>query len=179
MAGGVIAEAASSPQGSPHFDKTRSPKAQTKLLSNWQNIVAGIVAFMIFAGGLTLWQQMVSVSPARQALYKLVGIDLNPLGLEFASVRTRARPESDGAVLVVEGSIKNVTGTMVTIPAVHVAMRAADGRVTSSWDYQPKQRQLEAGGTLTFVTETKNPPQNTHDIKLNFTGRSPAGGGLN
>lgn len=157
-------------------EPTGKPK---KRLPIWQNIAAGVVAFTIFAGGLMMWQKIISVAPAMQTLYSLVGTAPNPRGLEFASVKTKARPGSDGAILVVEGLIKNVTTSAVELPAVHVAMRAADGQEISSWLYQPDKQSLEAGETFEFLTEMNNPPQNARDIKLKFTNRSQQDGSVN
>jgi len=157
-------------------EPTGKPK---KRPPNWQNIVAGVVAFTIFAGGLMMWQKIISVTPAIQVLYNLVGIAPNPRGLEFASVKTKARPGSNGAILVVEGLIKNVTTSAVELPAVLVAMRTADGQEISSWLYQPDKQSLEAGETFEFLTEMNNPPQNARDIKLKFTNRSQQDGSVN
>ncbi len=148
-----------------------SERRKPAFRNKWLNIAAVIGAIMIFGGGLVVRDRVVSVIPSLASLYKLAGITVNSRGLEFTSVKTKTELKNNENVLVVEGTIKNVSGDSVDIPAVRLLMRTESKQDIYAWFHEPDQLRLEAGKTMMFSTRLNGPPLGVRDIHLKFTDR--------
>ncbi len=114
--------------------------------------------------------QVVSVIPALGSLYKLAGINVKQHGLEFSGVTSRAERNENGAILVVEGFIRNTSQRPTMVPPVRVAMRGTNKQKISSWLFQPGRKVLSSGEEFRFSATMNNPPVKIHSVQLRFDG---------
>jgi len=138
----------------------------------WRNIAVAVGVIIVAGGGLLIGTNTLSVEPSIAGLYKLAGINLNSPSLRFEAVTTRRDQLTEGNVLIVEGTIKNISNDPVRVPAVRLQTRGATKANLSGWTYEPAQIKLKAGNSMKFSTRLYGPPDNVQDILLEFTTRS-------
>lgn len=109
-----------------------------------------------------------SVFPDLASLYELAGIPVNLRGLDFHDVETSETIESGVPVLVVTGSIENVSNKTVEVPRVRLAVRATNGREIYVWTAMPSKPQLAAGDVLPFTAQLASPPAGGRDVSVRF-----------
>lgn len=88
--------------------------------------LAGVFAALMAAGWL-FRVDVVDRFPRAAAAYAMVGVPVNPTGLEFEAVRARASANDPGLVMV-SGALRNVREREVVAPPVRVALLDAQGR---------------------------------------------------
>jgi predicted Zn finger-like uncharacterized protein len=69
---------------------------------------------------------VVDALPRTASAYAAVGLDVNPVGLDFEAISARAAPEDPGKV-VVSGAVRNVREDEREVPVIRVALLDADG----------------------------------------------------
>ncbi|MTI18429.1 DUF3426 domain-containing protein [Rhodobacteraceae bacterium RKSG542] len=115
--------------------------------------------------------ELVRAYPELAELYQLVGIEINLRGLVFKDLRTFREYEETSEILVVEGTIENITGKTNPIPAVRLSLRSQDLQEIYAWTIEPKEAHLDPGATTRFRTRLVSPPERAADIQLRFVGR--------
>jgi hypothetical protein len=133
-----------------------------------------IIAAEVLAIGAMVWwrNDVVRAMPPSAELYRLVGLPINLRGLAFADLRA-TREEHDGVeVLVIEGTVENVTGSTVGVPRLRFALRDGEQAELMSWTAPPDRARLDAGQALPFRTRLAAPPMNGSDILVRFLNRA-------
>lgn len=125
-------------------------------------------AIIILGSGIFLRDDVVSVIPAMTGLYKMAGIDVNSQGLQFAEITTSTEVLNGRTVLRVEGVIRNMSTSYIAVPALWLQMRTAEKQNIDGWIFRPEQKNLNAGNSMKFTTRLNGPPENVHDIQLEF-----------
>ncbi|HEX7007092.1 MAG TPA: DUF3426 domain-containing protein [Alphaproteobacteria bacterium] len=139
------------------------------VLLAWLLFFAMVVA--IVAGFYRFRQQFVDLWPPAVQLYELFDIDVVPppgYGLRI-EVGEQSRVVEDGAsVLVIKGTVANVSDRPRQVARIQGTMFDAAGRPTQSWDFAPNKEILAAGETIAFETRVKNPAPTATRFELNF-----------
>ncbi|WP_068084195.1 MJ0042-type zinc finger domain-containing protein [Polycladidibacter stylochi] len=115
---------------------------------------------------------VVKTYPDLASLYQLAGISVNTRGLSFDGLRTFREYDGGQPVLVVEGSIENVSEKPVPVPAILLSMRAQDQRELTAWSVVPHAKQLAPGQRTRFRTRLAKPSDMAADIQLRFITRN-------
>jgi predicted Zn finger-like uncharacterized protein len=111
--------------------------------------------------------QVVELYPRTAAAYAAVGAPVNPVGLEFASVRARPA-RSDPAQVLVSGALRNVRDRPVAAPVVRIALLDGEGREIGHQMLTVPGPPIEPGAVLGFATLAPDPEARVADIGVAF-----------
>jgi hypothetical protein len=133
-----------------------------------------IIAAEFLAIGAIMWwrNDVVRAMPPSASLFRLVGLPINLRGLGFADLRATQEEHDGVAVLVIEGTIENVTGSTVGVPRLRFALRDATQAELMSWTAPPDRGRLDAGQALPFRSRLAAPPTDGSDILVRFLNRA-------
>jgi len=128
------------------------------------------LAVSMFVVVLVAHQPIVRLVPDLASAYKLIGLDVNLRGLSFQKLQTFREFDDGSPVLVVEGTVVNMTNGIKSIPKIRLALRGTDAQEIYAWTVEPAAKRLRANGTVRFRTRIAAPPDSAADIHLRFIG---------
>jgi len=140
--------------------------------SNMAAIMAWLVTAIVFVGlvvsGVLFRNQVVSVWPESAKAYKLVGLDVNRFGLDFADIDAKRTFEGTMPILVITGTVRNTSDG--TQPGSHVRIGLRDERGAEVADLVAPLdvNALAPGQMAQFETRLENPPVDAFDLELSF-----------
>lgn len=131
------------------------------------------LAIALAAAGLavSLRETIVANFPDLASLYKLAGMEVNLRGLVFQKLDTLREMDNGQPVLVIEGSIQNVSPDTRAVPALRLALRSDDQQEIYAWAIEPRADSLAPGETLRFRSRLATPPDQAADLMVRFTDR--------
>ena len=146
-------------------------------LSRLPTLILALVAANTVLMG---WRMdIVRLLPQTASFYSAVGLPVNLRGLAFEGIKM-SKEEQDGMpVLVVEGSITNVTRRAAEVPRIRLAVRNERKNEIYSWTTQPQRSILGPGETLPFRARLASPPAETRDVMVRFFTRRDVVAGIN
>lgn len=153
--------------------RKRRPKVVRKLRRkvDWRRAalpvtLIGLVA--VFAGLIAGRAKVVRALPQTAPLFAAIGLPVNLRGLAFEDVKTTSETSDDVKVLVVEGTIANVSGGAAEVPRLRFAVRNAAGVEVYNWTAQPSRSILGPGEKLEFRSRLASPPADSHEVTVRF-----------
>jgi predicted Zn finger-like uncharacterized protein len=118
------------------------------------------------------WRQaVVKHLPQTASLFAMLGMPVNLRGLEFIGVKSTGEFHDGMMVLVVEGTIVNVTRQTLDVPRLRFAMRNAAGHEVYAWTALPGKTQLASGEGLPFKSRLASPPPDGKEVIVRFFNR--------
>jgi predicted Zn finger-like uncharacterized protein len=118
------------------------------------------------------WRQaVVRQLPQTASLFAMLGMPVNLRGLEFVSVKSTGEFHDGMMVLVVEGTIVNVTRQTLDVPRLRFAMRNGAGHEVYAWTALPAKTQLASGEALPFKSRLASPPTDGKEVIVRFFNR--------
>jgi predicted Zn finger-like uncharacterized protein len=133
------------------------------------------VLIAAFAGALVavlfFRVEVVRVAPQTASLFAAVGLPVNLRGIEFQNVRTTGEVHEGVPVLIVEGSIANVTNRTVEVPRLRFALRSRAGHEVYAWTTVTGRSTLGPGESAAFRTRLASPPSEGRDVVVRFFNR--------
>jgi predicted Zn finger-like uncharacterized protein len=144
------------------------------------SLPAVILILLAANAGLLAWRaDIVRLLPQTASVYAAVGLPVNLRGLAFENIRM-SRIDQDGVgVLVVEGSIVNVTGRPIEVPRLRLAVRNEAKHEIYAWTALPTRSILAPGDALPFRSRLASPPADAREVEVRFFSRRDAVAGLN
>jgi predicted Zn finger-like uncharacterized protein len=138
-----------------------------------------IVGLIGILAALVTWRgEIVRHAPQMASLYSALGLPVNLRGLAFTDVKTTKDTHDGVSVLVVEGTIVNVTSVPIEVARLRFAVRNDAGNEIYAWTAMPSQTVLPAGERLPFRSRLASPPTEARAIEVRFfTRRDAAAGG--
>ncbi len=124
--------------------------------------VVAIVAIVVWRHEIVGWR------PQMASFFSVFGLNVNLRGLDFVDVHTVQDSRDGVVVLIVEGALKNVTNTTVTVPRLRFALRNKELAELYAWTAPPDRGMLGAGETLPFRTRLASPPPDGDDVLVRF-----------
>ena len=166
-----LTEAKARSPGAGPVVRTEIKKSKTSFVSeNFVGFAAIALVLCLLAAAFGFREQMVRFVPEVAGLYKAVGLEVNLRGLKFSNVTTVADFENGTSVLVVNGTINNVSRAATQVPTVRLALRNQRGQEVYAWSYQPTVESLGVGESVGFTTRVASPPDGASDIQLLYIG---------
>lgn len=128
---------------------------------------------VLIGGGIGLIlgrNDVVALWPPAVKLYDMVGLSLERpgAGLELRDV-TSARREDGPPVIVVEGTVANVSSKPREVPRLKAVARSAANQDLKNWTFTPSVPVLMPGETVNFKAELPDPPRGGANLEIAFT----------
>ncbi|HUG60395.1 MAG TPA: zinc-ribbon domain-containing protein [Methylomirabilota bacterium] len=155
---------------SQHATRTRGHLG-TRIVSMAVLTVAACAMVALVAGSLFARDAVVRRFPDLAGLYALVGLEVNLRGLAFSDLKTYREVDGATPVLVVEGTIANVTDRVRPVPRLRFGLRSTSGREVYAWTMDPAVPTLDPGETSPFKSRLPVPPEAATDVQVRFTDR--------
>jgi predicted Zn finger-like uncharacterized protein len=149
------------PAGTKRRRARRWPGLPTIIL-----VLAGTIA------ALLNWRaSVVRFVPQTASLFSAVGLPVNLRGLSFDDVKTSVETNDSVTVLVVQGTIANLTRQPLDVPRLRFAVRNAGGYEVYAWTALPTEPVLAPGDRAPFRSRLASPPADAQDIIVRFFNR--------
>jgi predicted Zn finger-like uncharacterized protein len=130
-----------------------------------------LVLLAIVVAAIQWRQAVVKHLPQTASLFAMLGMPVNLRGLEFIGVKSTGEFHDGMMVLVVEGTIVNVTRQTLDVPRLRFAMRNAAGHEVYAWTALPGKTQLASGEGLPFKSRLASPPTDGKEVIVRFFNR--------
>ena len=157
---------------------TRTRKERPVLLRRLFSLPVLIVVMLAILLGALNWRAaVVRHFPQTASLYAALGMPVNLRGLFFQDVKSRSEFEDGVGVLVIEGTIVNLTTRTLDVPRLRFALRNASGHEVYAWTAQPSKSTLGSGNGLPFRARLASPPADGRDVIVRFLNRRDVAAG--
>ena len=121
-------------------------------------------------------EQVVRTVPDAAGLYERLGMPVNLRGIDFRDVKGANEIVDGVVVLVVEGTLVNITPRSVDLPRLRLAVRDASGKEIYTWTATPPKPRLGGGEQASFRSRLASPPPDGASVEVRFFTRADAGG---
>ena len=154
-------------------------KGQRSLVQRLFSLPMLIVTCLIILAAALQWRvAMVKHFPQTASLYAAIGLPVNLRGLIFENVRSTGEFHDGIMVLVIEGTIVNLTPRTLEVPRLRLALRNGAGHEVYAWTALPPKTQLGSGNALPFRARLASPPPDGRDVIVRFFTRRDVVAGL-
>lgn len=113
-------------------------------------------------------QNIVDKIPKSASLYKAVGVEVTAPGLTLTPPSTRYAEIDGKPVLIVEGSVRNISSEAKTIPLVALSLHNSSGEQLAAWNVEVETARLQAGGQVDYISQYPNPPIDAKGLQSRF-----------
>ena len=144
----------------------KSKQAATVNAAVWAGLVAA-VAFALVLGAV-FREQVVKLWPGTASAYAAVGLPVNAAGLLIEKVGAAPSMLQGHKALTVTGSLRNVAGAPVTVPAFRVDVLDKAGKSLDHKIIQITAPPLKAGEIRAFSLGVADPPAGYQDVAVTF-----------
>jgi predicted Zn finger-like uncharacterized protein len=132
----------------------------------------------LLLGALNWRAGVVRHFPQTASLFAAIGLPVNLRGLYFENVRSAAEVHDGVTVLVVEGTIVNLTTRTLEVPRLRLSLRNGAGHEVYAWTALPPKGTLGSGNGLPFRARLASPPPEGRDVIVRFFNRRDSVAGL-
>ena len=152
--------------GEPAVD--RSKGRRLAVVAGWALLLLSVLILLWSA--YRFREQVVGRWPRAASLYAWVGWPVRDDNLILSDVHYDRRVQDHRALLVVTGSLRNLSGQSLPVPPLQVLLRDGSGRVLQRYVVAPPIRVLKAGEREIFHTELNRPSPAARHLTLKFVG---------
>jgi predicted Zn finger-like uncharacterized protein len=139
-----------------------------------------ILVLAAAVAALLHWRaSVVRVLPQTASLFAAAGLPVNLRGLSFDNVKTSLESRDGATVLMVDGTIANLTRQPLDVPRLRFALRNGAGYEVYAWTALPTQAILGPGDTAPFRSRLASPPADGQDVIVRFFNRRDVAAGTN
>lgn len=136
-----------------------------------------LVLLAIVLSALQWRAAVVRQFPQTASLYSAIGLPVNLRGLTFEDVKSTGEFHDGVMVLVIEGTIANLTRHTLEVPRLRLALRNSMGHEVYAWTARPAKTTLGSGNGLPFRARLASPPPDGRDVIVRFLNRRDIGAG--
>ncbi|WP_420345412.1 DUF3426 domain-containing protein [Pelagibius sp.] len=165
-------EPAEPPPPPPPPPRRRPAPAKSKARNSaglgWLALLLVLVALL--AGAWFGRDQIVAQFPQFETLYAALGIPVTAAGptLELRVGEPRVTQRDGDSIILLSGSVTNITTRKQTVPKLRARLTDKDGEVLREWEFEAPRTELDAGAAVDFATETVNPPSEGQNLTITF-----------
>ncbi len=133
-------------------------------------ISSAVLLLVILGAGFFLKSQIVSMVPAAAGIYEMIGIGGEKFGagLQINNVKSDYETEQGLEILVVRGSVANISDVERTVPVIQVDLYDADGHSIQKAEAVPVRNKLDAGQDVRFKARLVEPSPLARSIEVTF-----------
>jgi hypothetical protein len=138
--------------------------------AGWSGLVGALLALCLvlplaaFLGRAEIVHRV----PATAALYAAVGLPVNLRGLSLDEVRSVEEIVQGEPILVVSGTITNITQETLEVPRLRLAVRGAEPTVLYAWTARVPEPRLAPGQSTGFRARLAAPPEAGRAVAVRF-----------
>jgi predicted Zn finger-like uncharacterized protein len=136
--------------------------------------MAIVVMGAILLAALNWRAAVVRHFPQTASLYAAIGLPVNLRGLFFEDVKSRSELHDGVMVLIVEGTIVNLTTRTLDVPRLRLSLRNGVGHEVYAWTALPSKSTVGSGNGLPFRARLASPPPDGRDVIVRFFNRRDA-----
>jgi predicted Zn finger-like uncharacterized protein len=151
----------------------KSKQAATVNAAVWAGLVAAVAFCLVLSA--VFREQVVRLWPGTASAYAAVGLPVNAAGLLIEKVRAAPSMLEGHKALTVTGTLRNVAGAPVTVPAFRVDILDKAGRTLDHKIIQITAPPLKAGEIQAFSLGVADPPAGYQDVAVTFALPGKAG----
>ncbi len=164
---------------SPGHDAARRNRAETDRKAKFKGVAiawsaTAVAGVTLLAGAWLFRAPLVAVWPQAAGAYAAIGAPVNAFGLDFADVKAERKISGVTPVLVISGSVRNVSDQPHPAPIVRVGLRNDAGKEVYAWSLGLEVAELGPGETARFGTRLESPPLAAFDLEVRFERRASA-----
>jgi len=113
-------------------------------------------------------QDIVNHTPKMATLYKAFGIEVSRDGLNFDPPVTRSVFIDGEPVLVINGTVKNISGRRIDLPLIAFSLHNNGGDKLAEWRVEFEQADLEKDERADYVAHFPSPPIDAVNLRYRF-----------
>jgi len=147
----------------------RTQRSLTQRLVGLPMLIVALSAILL--GALNWRAAVVRSFPQTASLYAAIGLPVNLRGLFFQDVKSSAEFHDGVTVLVIEGTIVNLTTRTLEVPRLRLALRNGLGQEVYAWTALPPKSTVGSGNGLPFRVRLASPPPDGRDVIVRFFNR--------
>lgn len=132
----------------------------------WAGMAAGLAIVLLAAGFFRV--DIVRLVPRASGAYAMVGMPVNPVGLEFEQVSARPALQDGHEALVVSGMIRNVQDRALAAPPLKISVLDKAGKAVAHKVSAIDDGAIAPGQTRHFVIAVLDPPATADDVEVAF-----------
>lgn len=144
----------------------RIQKKRVRVASIWAAVAFGFVLILVTAWMLRV--DVVRVWPNSASVFSIFGSPVNIYGLEVQEITASRKMRGGTSVLQINGQVVNISKRKQVVPLLATELFDAHGQIVFSWLVEPEQAELNAGLSLTFITEVRDPPPGALRVVIRF-----------
>lgn len=153
----------------PTLDPAARPARKRSRLGHALRRAGTLAILLAIAASLFVFREALARAyPGAASLYATIGLPVNLRGLAFEDVTTSHSTEGKALVLVIEGTIRNVTDKEAAVPRLRLAIRDDKGVELYSWSAATAHNVLSAGQILAFKSCLASPPVDGRSVAVRF-----------
>jgi predicted Zn finger-like uncharacterized protein len=131
-----------------------------------------IVTLLAVFAALIGWRSdVVRVMPGTASLFAAIGLPVNLRGLAFSDITTTKESHDGATILVVQGTITNISKQPRDVPRIRLSMKNAKGAEVYTWTSLPERTTLAPGDSQPFQTRLASPPPEGLVVEVRFFNR--------
>lgn len=150
-------------------ERRRQRKSLRQMVLGLPFLIVALLAILVAV--IQGRQTVVKHLPQTASLFAALGMPVNLRGFVFTGVKSTGEFHDGMAVLVVEGTIVNVTRQTLDVPRLRFAMRNGTGHEVYAWTAMPSRKQLGPGEALPFRSRLASPPPDGREVIVRFFNR--------
>ena len=144
-------------------------EARRNQRSGRPSLVTVLVALFAVNAALIGWRSdVVRAMPQTASLFAAIGLPVNLRGLAFSDITTTWETHDNATVLLVQGTITNVSKQPRDVPRIRLAMKNDKGAEVYSWTSLPTRTALAPGDSEPFQTRLASPPPEGQSVEVRF-----------
>jgi predicted Zn finger-like uncharacterized protein len=149
--------------------RAQRERARNQPRSGRPSLTTLLVLLVAINAALIGWRtDVVRVMPQTASLFAAIGLPVNLRGLVFSDVATVTEAHDGVTMLVVQGTITNITKQPRDVPRIRLAMKNGAGAEVYSWTSLPERTVLAPGDSEPFRTRLASPPPDGNAVEVRF-----------
>ena len=131
-------------------------------------LTMSVIFLALIASAVFFRNHVVNFWPESARAYKLVGLEVNRFGLDFADIDAKRTFEGTMPILVISGTVRNVSEQDQAGSDVRVGLRDERGNEVANILAPLDVNALAPGQMAQFQTRLENPPVEAFELELSF-----------
>lgn len=142
--------------------------------AKYLSIIVVFGAMLLMACAFVFSREISANYPFMRDLYAAIGMDEQILGagLELSDYKISKHRDQAGTVLLVSGTVRNVTGNELEVPILRGLINDQNGMVLYFWSFRANTPRVAAGKSVFYETAVRNPSRDGATVSITFVSQA-------